>query len=229
MNFTFGIITIAGNESNVLKIIDSIEAQSIPRYEIIIVGGETVNRKNTITYKFDETQMNNWITRKKNIITKRARYENIVSLHDYITLEPDWYAGFLKFGNNFHVASNIITDLAGNRAIDWSLWWDELVGVVSQEIIDNKQFLLPYDVTDLSKYMYLAGYYWVAKVGVMREFPLDEHLFHGYGEDVEFSKRVRTKYNFSFNSNSAVRFLREKGNPFIETTPEAIEAVRNRL
>ena len=45
MNFTFGIIT-NNNITNLYKIIDSIELQNIPNYEIIIVGFNTnLNKK----------------------------------------------------------------------------------------------------------------------------------------------------------------------------------------
>ena len=46
MQFTFGIIT-NNNISSVNLIIDSIEKQNISEYEIIIVGIQNINRKNT--------------------------------------------------------------------------------------------------------------------------------------------------------------------------------------
>jgi hypothetical protein len=55
---------------------------------------------------FDETIKQGWITRKKNIITSLAQYENIVYMHDYIRLEEDWYKGQLESGNNFKIRMN---------------------------------------------------------------------------------------------------------------------------
>ena len=69
MNFTFGIITGGGNDGFINDIIDSIEVESIPNYEVIVVGPTLVNRKNTTIIEFDETIKRAWITRKKNIIT----------------------------------------------------------------------------------------------------------------------------------------------------------------
>ena len=40
--------------------------------------------------------------------------------------------------------------------------------------------------------------------------PLDEELAWGESEDVEWSKRVRTKTVFKFNKYSVVRFLKFK-------------------
>ena len=85
MDFTFGIIT---NNANINPIISSIEKLKIPNYEIIIV----CNKNNYTEYEhisenvipFDESIKPNWITRKKNLICQKAKYDNIVLLHDYI-------------------------------------------------------------------------------------------------------------------------------------------------
>ena len=55
--------------------------------------------------------------------------------------------------------------------------------------------------------MYISGTYWIAKKRVMEEFPLNENLFWGQGEDVEWSKSVTKKYNFSINPNSIVKLM----------------------
>ena len=66
MNFTFGIVT-AGNNDNYIKIIiESIEKNNIPNYEIIIVGNTSINNYNYIQIiNFDETIKNGWISKKK--------------------------------------------------------------------------------------------------------------------------------------------------------------------
>ena len=80
------------------------------------------------------------------------------------------------------------------------------------EIIADNACLLPYDVSNLSKYMYISGAYWVAKKYVMEEFPLNENLVWGESEDVEWSKRIREVYKFSFNKYSKT-FLQKIKNP----------------
>jgi glycosyltransferase involved in cell wall biosynthesis len=122
MEFTFGIITCPSTSMFLDSILDSIERQNIPKYEIIIVGDcKLAHRPNVNLISFDETIHPGWITRKKNIITENAKYENIVFLHDYILLDDDWYKGFLRFGNDFDVVSNIIHDIDGNRFRDWNM------------------------------------------------------------------------------------------------------------
>ena len=61
MDFTFGIATGGGNDSNIHLIIDSIEKLHIPNYEIIIVGGNFIDRKNTRHIVFDENIKSMWI------------------------------------------------------------------------------------------------------------------------------------------------------------------------
>jgi hypothetical protein len=237
MDFTIGIITSGNKEQQLNFLIDRIEDERIPNYEIILVGGDGLNRKNLIHIPFDESVKKAWITRKKNIITEKARYDNIVYMHDYVFLEKGWYDGYLKFGDNFVICMNIIRNLDGSRFRDWTLWAglthlsDD--GIITTEerdyITKNRMFLLPYNMKNLSKYMYISGAYWVAKKDIMREFPLDERLSWGEGEDVEWSKQVREKYNFSMNIHSSVRFLKMKSIcEFYNVDDRAIEILKKK-
>ena len=109
MNFTFGIITTNTVDQLVLN---SIYNQNIPEFEIVIVGGHPIIDYKHITHiPFDETVKQNWITRKKNIITKNAKYDNIVFMHDYVQLNKNWYTEFLKFGNEWDICMNKIYNL----------------------------------------------------------------------------------------------------------------------
>jgi hypothetical protein len=44
----------------------------------------------------------------------------------------------------------------------------------------------------------------------MEEFPLNESLKWGQGEDVEWSQRVKSKFDFSINPNSIIRLLKPR-------------------
>jgi len=218
MKFTFGIITSGGKELLINEIIDSIEKEKIPNYEIIIVGGTPINRVNSINISFDETIKSGWITKKKNLITTNASFDNIVYLHDYIKLNEGWYDGHLLSGENFKIRMDKIINFDGTRFRDWSIWphngnsMDSLIG---------RNCLIPYDMDHLSKFQYISGSYWVAKKDVMLEFPLNENLCWGQGEDVQWSKIVRNKYDFNMNSHSSVKIMKPgKDRAFNETTNE---------
>ena len=247
MDFTFGIIT-SNNIENLNKIIDSIEIQNISNYEIIIVGCNKIfnltnlnklKRKNCTCIPFDESIYPGWITKKKNIITQNAKYENIVYMHDYIVLDNNWYKGYLKNGNNFDVIINPIQNFDGSRFRDWVLNMYFLRGLYlingnrtkpmtntpdqwihKNENIINKSHINPYqqvhflsynnDGKELQQYIYISGAYWVAKKHVMEEFPLNENLLWLQSEDIEWCQRLRNKYIFTFNKYSTCKFIKQK-------------------
>ena len=223
MDFTFGIITTTNQEDNILKIIKSIEKQKIDNYEIIIVGDCNLERKNTTVILFDENVKNMWITRKKNIISEKAKYENVVYLHDYIVFEDGWYGGHLKKGNDFEVRMDKIINLDNTRFRDWVIWPhnnNEMDGFIGRDC------LIPYDLTHLSKYMYISGSYWVSKKKFMMDNPLNEILGWGDGEDVEWSIRIREKIKFDMNERSCVKLLKYKYPVFNITPVEKIDILK---
>jgi hypothetical protein len=218
MNFTFGIVTDGDNDDNIDIIISSIENLKIPHYEIIIVGNSNINKKNCKVIRFNENIKNKWITRKKNIITENANFENIVYSHDYIRYDENWYSEFLKFGEDFKICTNKILNKDGNRFRDWTLWPDSLTDEFN--FLNSREYIIPYEIKHLSKYMYISGSYWIAKKQIMNEFSLNENLIWGESEDVEWSNRVKQKYNFSINEYSIVHFLKNKKVSFVEVQNE---------
>jgi hypothetical protein len=113
-----------------------------------------------------------------------------------------------------------IINLNGERFRDWCIWphnnnkMDNFIG---------RDCLIPYDIIHLSKYMYISGSYWIAKKNVMLEFPLNENLTWGEGEDVLWSKQVREKYEFTMNTNSSVKIMKKnKDRVFDEPNQEKI-------
>jgi len=225
MKFTFGIITDGNSEDNLNKVIDSIESQNIKEYQIIIVGNSYISRDNTFIIPFNETIRPSWITRKKNLITVNSRYENIVYTHDYVVFESDWYKGFLQFGEDFNVCMNKFVNPDNSRFRDWVIW-PHNDNFMDDIVLPNRECLIPYDITHLSKYMYISGTYWVAKKSTMMEFPLNENLSWGQGEDVFWSKQVRQKYDFSINQFSTVKSLKFKDPAFNITGQDTADKLR---
>ena len=218
MKFTFGIATtdtsqrMSGNTNNhVSEIIESIRANNIPSdcYEIIVVGGSNNNYDaDDVTHiEFDDFNPRpGWFTRKKNIMTEKAKYDNIVFTHDYLVLDKDWYKGFLKFGDDWEIAMCVIKAVEGHRFRDW-LAWDDPELCHNVDGFDHRIALVPYDYHK-PQYMQISGFWWAAKKYVMEADPLDEALCMGEGEDVEWSMRVREKYKYVMNTNSVVEVLR---------------------
>jgi len=243
MQFTFGIVTEPENAANLHKVIKSIEDNHIPEYEIIVVGGELISHNNLTYLSFNENDRWRWITKKKNLVTQHAKYPNIVFLHDYISLDPDWYQGYLKYGDNFNVCINPLRNPDGTRYRDLT-FFPSFLGreltklnaakdiTESDIVIDSHECLIPYEnfkeSAALSKWMYYSGAYWVAKRDVMREFPLNEALSWGQGEDVTWSDQISNKYNFGFNPHSICRLLKKKDPIFKDLTESTIKNLQRK-
>jgi len=206
MEFTFGIITTDRTSQFLATIIEQIKFE-VPRScrEIIIVGGSNPNIEDVLHIDFDESEKPMWITKKKNLITQHSTKENIVYLHDYVGFVPGWYRGQLKKGNDFSIRMDKIENFDGTRFRDWSLWPHNSNGM---DNVVGRELLLPYDINELTDYMYISGTYWIAKRFVMLEYPLDEELVWGQSEDVEWSKQVRISHKFQMNEYSTVKLLK---------------------
>lgn len=208
MDFTFGIITNGKNDVFIQQIIESIKIQNIPNYEIIIVGNTKIVGEYIISINFDETIKLNWITRKKNIIFEKAKYENIVIIHDYIILKSDWYIGFLKYGSEYKYLVTKIENNDGKRFRDYTIF---PFGI--SEHVPNGA-LIPYGYepnNNIKKLMYISGAYFIIKKDIAIKYPLDERLCWGQGEDVEYSQRLASNNIFiTFNPHSSVKLLKQK-------------------
>jgi len=202
MDFSFLICSIENNKQFHSTIVDSIQKQKIPNYEILCCG---YPMPNSSCIEFDESQKNGWITKKKNLLVENAKYENVVLMHDYIELNDNWYSEYYNYSKHFNVCVNPIYNQDHSRFRDWTLWAED-----AEPIIQNREFLLPYSETSLSKWMYVSGAYFVAKKDFMILNPLNEDLLWGESEDVEWSKRVRQITDFCINPYSSVRLLKQK-------------------
>lgn len=244
MNFTFGIITNGSNVHHLDQVIKSIMRLGIPEFEIIVVGGNRLAYPSVKHIEFNESVKHSWITKKKNLITAAAKYENIVYMHDYIILDSNWYEGYLKVGNAFNICMNPLINGDGSRYRDLTFFpaWHTMAAyglkvhnshnadaLVAD--IDLHECLIPYEhykeSKELTKLMYISGAYWVSKKSVMVEFPLDEKLSWGQGEDVLWSDQIKTKYTFSFNPYSHCRLLKHKDPAFKPLTPKTIAAMQS--
>jgi hypothetical protein len=198
-NWTFGII-FGNNPIFLNEVIESIEIQNIPNYEIILLGDlsfvSNINKSNIKKVHFNESVRPLWITKKKNIIANLAKYDNISLHHDYVKLHKNWYPEFLQFENEWDVCMTRIENKNGNRFRDW-VTWDPV------EFVDYKD-------NSKIKNMYVSGTYFCIKKDFFIANPLDENLIWGWGEDVEWSKRIRDHWNYKCNWKSKVLFCKQK-------------------
>jgi hypothetical protein len=242
MNWTFGIVTARGHaklglqaqKQRLVDIVESIQAD-VPEdnCEIIIVGDFWhIEFPQTRLIVFDEQRRPGWITRKKNMITEAAQFENIVYMHDYFKLYPGWYRGFEKFGPDWDVAMNVQINTDDTRFRDWCIWddpewgppwmqYEPFCGPAGKYRAGTNR-IAPYDYTK-TQYMYVSGGFWVAKRRFMQQCPLDERWVWGEAEDVEWSDRMREIAVYRMNTHSAVQLMKFKDPVLKPTDPAFME------
>lgn len=200
IQWTFGIITVYEDKQRLQEIIESIRNLNIPEYEILFVGGgdsSEIDGEDIRKIDFDESIKEKWITRKKNILVKEAKYDNVVLMHDYHIFDKDWYKNFVEFGTDWEICSCPQYLITGSRnPMDWSLW---------DKPGHGRAWSLDYSDWSQTQYMYISGGFFMVKRHVMIEEPLDESRGWNEEEDVEWSYRVRDKYVMKCNGKSIVR------------------------
>jgi hypothetical protein len=198
MDFSFIICTNNPNIERIDTCIATIKDLNIPNYEIIVVGGKRIGADiaNVTFIEFDEEQRPGWITKKKNIGSAIAKYENLCILHDYFAFDSNWYNNWLNFGNDWDVASNAIRGINGERIFtDWVTLDDPELG---------QGHPLLYLETNKTKYQYISGGFFIVKKKLMLAYPLNETLVWNEQEDVEWSLRIRNTAKIVCNSTSIV-------------------------
>lgn len=240
---SFVISTSGTNDDSVNQIIDSIEVLSIPSYEVIVVGGRStsIKRKNVIHIPFNENiAPTPWITRKKNLGAELSQYDVVVVSNDYYAYDPDWYIEFEKFGTDWDICVQQNLTVASQGSIRANGW---RVGGVPGYPEIPAGMPIPWDIDCFVPYMAIHGAFWVAKRDVMLEQPLDETLFFGQAEDIEWSSRVvpgwlgqkphQCDYKVVSNPNCITRLLKEKppypGNPNWESISYSLSPLWNFL
>src|ERR1017187_9356670 len=68
---------------------------------------------------------------------------------------------------------------------------------------DNYDVGLPYEVTNLSRFMYISGGYMVIKKHIALQFPQLEQFRHNESEDVHWGRNVRQFCEFKLNRNAS--------------------------
>jgi len=232
--WTFGIITEHINiESNVilennfliLKVIESIKNLNIPDncYEILIIGSNNLRTDINITenikvYFFDETIKKAWITKKKNILIGKSKFENVCLIHDYVSFDMNWYEGFQKFETDWDVCMVKILDENNIRWRDWILWphcsyYNQGYVVEHNNVRLAPNRLLYSDTRYVNSDMYISGTVIIGKKIFLEKNKFNENLCWGQGEDCEWSAICRPFWKYKMNINSTMRLLKPKEHP----------------
>jgi hypothetical protein len=224
MDFSFVVCAGPNTEDNLNKMIDSIEAQHMPRYEILIIGEPKVKRDNTFCVEFNYNGRDRWTSRKHNVGCKLALFDNVVFLHDYELPHDGWYSAWVAFGDNWEVALNPIQTLEGYRHSDWCVlphdYW-----AACPELQGNWDVSLPYNIRGVNAVMHVSGNYYLSKRDFFLKYQYNEDLNWWDGEDVEWVRRIRPVTEIQFNENAAIRLIKPNKWAPGELLPERLNRI----
>lgn len=208
---TFGICTGYTNVEHLVACVESIRAQNLDDYEILLIGPEVPDEIHSrlkgpdIDFLlFDETVKPLWITKKKNLLAQRANFERLCLLHDYLILEPAWATNLRTFESR-HPWSVLAFP---QQRIDGGRFWYDWSGFEGPRHLDDRQF---YEYTDWTHNndVYISGNIFCVNRFLLLDFPFDENLSHMGEEDLEWSKRIAPYVHFKCAYNSLVYHQKE--------------------
>ena len=188
--WTFGIISNGSEKSiqQVKTIIEQIQKQKIPEYQLIICGPSSLKSifHTPIEIISDDDlsgRLRAPITIKKNRIIQQAMYENILIQHDRIRFSDNWFHSFQQHEGNYYevLCPQILDD--ETRRYSMSDWADIPVD------LNNFKHAIAISHQDSywSPYIVINGGLIIAKKRVLLANLLDERLSWGEYEDVVFS------------------------------------------
>jgi glycosyltransferase involved in cell wall biosynthesis len=173
--YSFVIIT-GGQRRELLRlVINSIRAQCIEDYEILVVGNHV--QEPGITYLPAEQRR---LGLMRNIGMRQARYSRIVFLDDDCVLAPNWYRSMQEAPADFDILTLEI------RLPDGSRYWD----LTTSGGPRGNRILLPEEAAADSG-IYATGGAMMIAAHVAQSVEWNEDLGVGLGEDVEFSRRCQ--------------------------------------
>lgn len=200
--WSFGIVTNGKRLDWIEQIIDSIRKLKIKNYEIIVCGDYYNRRGKFFKYiPFNLRSDQGWITKKKNLIAEKAKYENLCVIHDRLVFNKDWFIGMKKWGNCFdHLSGPQLLD-NGERASDWSLREKYLY----KKIGLYGSFM---DYRDWDLGIYASGQLHILKRSHALKYKWNESFLWGDPEDVELTENMNSHgHILRFNPYSGFRAL----------------------
>lgn len=192
MSHSFCIITNGKRDGLIRTVIQSIQAQKIAEYEIILAGIHR-DEPGILYIPAEDAAVGGRLGEMRNMAVARARYENIVILDDDIILSPHWYAAFSAYSDNFDILTSQI------RLPDGGRYFDHVTTGGSRG-----QAFLDIDEDDDHVYM-TGGGGWVMKRHVAKCVSWDQDRVFYQEEDVDFSRRCQAQgYKISHNHEMVV-------------------------
>ena len=193
--WTFGILTSAAS-AQAAEMASAILSLDLPNVEVIFCGPRPAgvpNDPRVSAIDLDEPEPRGWITRKKNLIADRARFDNLCLLHDRYVITPDWADALSTYGQcySFLTFPQVYYAGVGNqfpqRYPDYQLLSQDrgIHGALATSVYDADRVFHP-DYDDFSETAFCCGGLYLARRSLWNLVRQDEALFHCEWEDISF-------------------------------------------
>jgi GT2 family glycosyltransferase len=184
--WTFGLLTMGTRDDGVKEFISSIRKYCRDEYEIIVTTPSEIpwlkTENDVRQIVFSEKDDLGWITRKKNLICREARYSDIVICHDRFSFTASFFQWAARSGFAYGLAAPRLILPSGKRALDWAV-------VSSENLVWSFGGLLDYRA--YSRYAYVPGGVTIIRKRFWSQFPWNENLYWNEHEDVELCRRAQ--------------------------------------
>jgi len=224
-SWSFGIVWDGKNENHLESYVRSVEKQIKYNSEIeLIICGPApsfeINFDHCVISSDEHTEKYANISRKKNKIIKKAKYENICIAHNRYQLDDNFIKSFDRIKHDFDVCvvKQVLSE-TGERVPDW------VSQASDQKLTAN--YLLSYG--DYSPYMYVPGGLVIAKRDILLENLFNDLGTWNMAEDVELSQRLMAKdYVPRLNSRCITKVLQLRKEIIADfITPDITNFYRN--
>ena len=174
--YSFCIISGGKRPQKLAQLIESIHAQKISHYEIIVAGIAEARSDITCIPMPDAAQTGRTSV-LRNAAAARSQYDYIVFADDDIVLQPGWFAGLQPYVPDYDLLPTQLLNPDGTRHWDWAT-----IGGARGHV------MLDYDERDA--HLYLTSGLCVVKARLWETIQWAEHLGFQEFEDVDFSQRA---------------------------------------
>lgn len=193
--WTFGILT-SGPSPQAARMAAAVLELNLPNVEIVFCGPRPAgvpNDPRVSAIDLDAPEARGWITRKKNLIADRARYDNLCLLHDRYVITPDWADALDAYGQCYsfltfpQVYYADVNQRFPQRYPDYQLLAQEhgIRGALTSGVYDADRVFHP-DYDDFSETAFCCGGIYLARRSLWNLVRQNEALFHCEWEDISF-------------------------------------------
>jgi glycosyltransferase involved in cell wall biosynthesis len=202
---SIGVLTLGERIKELTALVETAEKHCPFPLEIIIISPKDVVLPRLKTplrqIIFQDPYEYGWITRKKNLICREARYSDIIVCHDRYEFTPTFFDTFHQWGYGYGIASPKTVLKNGKRALDWAV-------VRGLNYTWSKGGLLNF--RDYSRYSYVPGGVTMLRKSFWEEFPWAEDLFWNEHEDVELCNRIQRANEFIYLFPGTIRTYHDR-------------------